>query len=61
MPSWLHGFARNQPTTPVIESVRSLLAGAPTGGDAIIAAIWCAGLAAIGIIASIVVFGRRVR
>ena len=28
MPSWLHGFAENQPFTPIIETFRGLLAGA---------------------------------
>jgi ABC-2 type transport system permease protein len=61
MPVWLHGFARNQPITPIIESVRSLLAGAPDGGDIAIAAIWCAGILAVSMVASIAVFRRRVR
>jgi ABC-2 type transport system permease protein len=61
MPTWLHGFARDQPTTPIIESVRALLAGHPNGGDTVTAAIWCAGLAVLGITASVLLFRRRVR
>ena len=34
MPTWLHGFARNQPCTPIIETIRSTLAGHPDGGSA---------------------------
>jgi ABC-2 type transport system permease protein len=31
MPTWLHGFADNQPVTPVIETLRGLLLGLPVG------------------------------
>ena len=31
MPWWLRGFARNQPVTPVTETVRGLLLGQPVG------------------------------
>jgi ABC-2 type transport system permease protein len=61
MPSWLHGFARNQPTTPIIESIRSLLAGAPNGNDIAAAALWCAGILAISVVGSIVMFRKRTR
>ena len=59
MPTWLHGFARDQPTTPVIESVRSLLAGSPNGGDIVSAALWCSGILLVSVVASIVVFRRK--
>jgi ABC-2 type transport system permease protein len=29
MPGWLQGFARNQPLTPVVETMRGLLLGTP--------------------------------
>ena len=44
MPDWLHGFARNQPATPVIESVRGLLLDQPVGDRPWIALAWCAGI-----------------
>jgi hypothetical protein len=31
MPSWIRGFAKNQPVTPVTESIRSLLLNQPVG------------------------------
>jgi hypothetical protein len=31
MPTWIHGFAGNQPVTPVIETLRGLLLGLPMG------------------------------
>ena len=60
MPSWLHGFARNQPSTPIIESIRSLLAGHPIGDDVVKAVIWCAGILAVSVLGSIVAFRRRI-
>ena len=48
MPTGLRWFAEHQPFTPVIESVRALLAGEPAGGDLWFGLVWCAVLAAIG-------------
>jgi ABC-2 type transport system permease protein len=59
MPSWLHGFSRHQPCTPVIESIRALLAGHAPGSNASIAAIWCVGILAVSIIGSTFAFRRR--
>jgi ABC-2 type transport system permease protein len=58
MPSWLHGFARNQPVTPVIETVRALLLDQPVGDSAWLALTWCGGLL-VGSIALAAVFFRR--
>lgn len=41
-------FAHNQPFTPVIDSLRGLLTGAPIGHSGVIAVAWCAGLAVLG-------------
>ena len=59
MPSWLHGFARNQPCTPIIESIRSLLAGHPIGDDAVKALIWCLAILALAITGSVAGFRRK--
>lgn len=59
MPIWLHGFARNQPCTPIIETIRSTLAGHPDGGSAARTVAWCLGLLAIGVAGSVVAFRRR--
>jgi ABC-2 type transport system permease protein len=45
MPAGLRSFAEYQPFTPVIQTLRGLLTGAPIGNNAIIAAAWCAGIA----------------
>ncbi len=43
--SW---FAAHQPFTPVIDALRGLLTGTPTGGTVLAAVLWCAGLALAG-------------
>ena len=41
MPPGLSWFAENQPFTPLIEAVRSLLVGTPMGDNGILAVAWC--------------------
>jgi ABC-2 type transport system permease protein len=41
MPAWLQPVARHQPLTPIIESVRGLLAGVPLGDELGWALGWC--------------------
>ncbi|HEX3425773.1 MAG TPA: ABC transporter permease [Acidimicrobiales bacterium] len=41
-------FAQNQPFTPIIQTLRGLLNGTPVGNNAIVACVWCAGIAAVG-------------
>jgi ABC-2 type transport system permease protein len=59
MPSWLHGFAGNQPVTPVIETLRGLLLGLPVGASPWKAAAWCLGILVASVAASGVLFRRR--
>ena len=59
MPHWLQGFARHQPITPLTETLRSLLLGAPVGSDAWIALAWCAGILAVSVAAAGTLFARR--
>lgn len=59
MPEFLRGFAAHQPVTPVIETLRGLLLGTPSGTDAVTAVAWCAGLALVGLGASALLFRRR--
>ena len=46
MPDGLGWFAQNQPFTPVIETLRSLLLGTPMGDSGILAVAWCLTLSA---------------
>src|SRR3954447_25023942 len=41
-------FAEYQPFTPIIETLRGLLNGTPSSGDAIPAIAWCVGIALVG-------------
>ncbi|MFE9387785.1 ABC transporter permease [Streptomyces sp. NPDC006784] len=59
MPGWLHGFADNQPVTPVIESLRGLLLDQPTGNSPWLALAWCLGLLALALPLCAVLFRRR--
>jgi ABC-2 type transport system permease protein len=59
MPTWLHGFAENQPATPVIETLRGLLMGTPIGASGWLAAGWCAGIALVSMAVAAALFRRR--
>lgn len=59
MPSWMHGFAENQPSTPVIETLRGLLMGTPIGSSAWQAIAWCAGIILVSIVVASILFRRR--
>jgi ABC-2 type transport system permease protein len=59
MPGWLQAFAAHQPVTPVIESMRRLFLGLPTGDVVWVATAWCAGLLAASVALSAVLFARR--
>jgi ABC-2 type transport system permease protein len=52
-------FAEYQPFTPIIESLRGLLAGAPSAGYAAAALAWCAGIALVGYLWSRATFSKR--
>ena len=52
-------FAEYQPFTPIIESLRGLLAGSPSGGYAAAALGWCAGIALVGYLWSRATFSKR--
>jgi ABC-2 type transport system permease protein len=52
-------FAEYQPFTPIIESLRGLLNGTPSGGYTAAALGWCAGIAIVGYLWSRATFSRR--
>jgi ABC-2 type transport system permease protein len=47
MKSWMRGFAENQPMTPIIETMRSLLTEGTPGPDIWAAVAWAAGILAV--------------
>ena len=48
MPSGLRQFAEHQPFTPMINTLRALVTGAPTGSDLWLAIGWCLLIALLG-------------
>lgn len=59
MPAVLRVVADHQPITPIIETLRGLLLGAPIGSSGWLAAAWCGGLLVVSYTASSVLFRRR--
>ncbi|MFI0466906.1 ABC transporter permease [Saccharopolyspora sp. 5N102] len=55
----LREFAEYQPFTPIIETLRGLLDGAPATGDMIAALAWCAGIALVGYLWASATFNKR--
>lgn len=53
-------FAEYQPFTPIIESLRGLLAGTPSGGYVLAALAWCAGIGLVGYLWAVATFRKRV-
>jgi ABC-2 type transport system permease protein len=52
-------FAEYQPFTPIIETLRGLLAGTPSAADAITAIAWCVGIGVVGYLWAIATFKKR--
>lgn len=52
-------FAEYQPFTPIIETLRGLLNGAPSSGDALAAVAWCIGIAVVGYLWASSTFTKR--
>jgi len=48
MPDGLSWFAENQPFTPIIETLRGLLLGAPIGNSGVLAVGWCVAISVAG-------------
>jgi ABC-2 type transport system permease protein len=59
MPPGLRQFAEYQPFTPVTETVRGLLTGAPVGTNAIAAASWSVGIALVCYLWAVRLYNRR--
>jgi ABC-2 type transport system permease protein len=52
-------FAEYQPFTPIIETLRGLLNGAPQTGDLIAAVAWCVGITIVGYLWASATFKKR--
>jgi ABC-2 type transport system permease protein len=59
MPVGVRWFAEYQPFTPVIDTLRGLLLGTPTGGNSgVLAVAWCIGLTLLGYLWARAVYNR---
>ncbi|GAC1579823.1 MAG: multidrug efflux ABC transporter permease LieB [Candidatus Dormibacteria bacterium] len=61
MPAGVRWFTANQPFTPVVDSLRALLTGAPVGSSAYLALAWCGAIALAGYAWSQAAFQRAAR
>jgi ABC-2 type transport system permease protein len=61
MPAGVRWFTAHQPFTPVVESLRALLTGAPVGNTAYLALAWCAAIALAGHLWARAAFRRGTR
>jgi ABC-2 type transport system permease protein len=59
MPAGLAWFARYQPFTPVMETLRGLFFGTAIGNNAILAVAWCAGIALVSYLWAKRLYNRR--
>jgi ABC-2 type transport system permease protein len=59
MPTGLRLFAEYQPFTPVIETLRGLLTGAPIGNSAVISVAWCVAITLAGYLWAVRLFNRE--
>ncbi|WP_405061178.1 ABC transporter permease [Kribbella sp. NBC_01505] len=61
MPTWLQPISKHQPITPVIETVRGFLTGAPVGNNGIRALEWCCGLLVFSVLLATSLYRKRTR
>lgn len=61
MPGPVRWFAENQPVTPIVNSLRALLAGETPGSEIWIALAWCAGILVAAYFGAVLVYRRRFR
>ena len=59
MPAGVAWFARNQPFTPIIQTLRGLLTGTPIGNDALLAVAWSAAISVIGYFWARILYNRN--
>ncbi len=48
MPGPVRAFAEHQPVTPIVDTIRALLAGRPAGTDIWVALAWCLAITIVG-------------
>jgi ABC-2 type transport system permease protein len=56
----VRAFAENQPVTFIVDAIRSLLAGRPTGNDIWVALAWCIGIMLVAYVFAMRAYKKRV-
>jgi len=59
MPLVVRAFATYQPVTPIVNTIRNLLAQRPVGGDLWIALAWCVGIGVVAYVVAVRAYNRR--
>jgi len=59
MPAWLRWFATHQPMTHVIDALRGLMLGTPSGNALPIALAWCVGITVVAFLAAVQMYKRK--
>ena len=60
MPGPVRWFAEHQPVTPIVNSIRDLLAQQPVGSDIRSALAWCLGLLVVAYLLAMATYRRRI-
>jgi len=60
MPGPLRAFAGNQPVTPIVNTIRDLLAQQPVSADIWIALAWCLGILIVAYTLAMVIYHRKI-
>ena len=53
-------FAENQPVTPIVNTIRDLLAAQPVGTDIWIALAWCVGVLIVAYVVAMAIYRRTI-
>jgi ABC-2 type transport system permease protein len=59
MPAWLQPIAAHQPITPIVETIRGLLADGPLGSEAWWAIGWCVAILVVAVVWGAWLFRRK--
>jgi len=60
MHSSVRGFAENQPMTPIVETLRSLLVNGTPGDSLWVAVAWCVGMLVVGYVGAVMIYRRKI-
>ena len=60
MPGPVRAFAGNQPVTPIVNTIRDLLAQQPVSADIWIALAWCLGILIVAYTLAMVIYHRKI-